>query len=266
MSSRADKRERDGERRLGISPVAARSVGTDRVAAVANHQPRPALPTQRHPAKFSATVLEAIAGHPLLPVAGLILDPFAGVGGVHKLATSERKTVGVELERPWAAAHPDTRVGDATALPGDWTGRFDAVATSPPYPTGMADYFRSADASKRNTYIHALRETLGPDYEMHPNNAARYGRGRKGKHWALIEKVWAEIHRVLADGGVAFINVSDHYEKGALVSVVDTHLQILEGLGFILLDRLPVVTPRNGQGANGKLRAEHEDILVLRRP
>jgi hypothetical protein len=89
-----------------------------------------------HPARFSAPVLAVIAsiveqeaqhlGRPMR-----LLDPFAGIGGIHTLSTDSAHeqgdlwgpmtsriiTVGIELEAEWACQHPRTIVGDARALP-----------------------------------------------------------------------------------------------------------------------------------------------------
>lgn len=57
----------------------------------------------QHPAKFSASILSRLAQ--LLnaePKPLLIIDPFAGVGGVHTLAGYGIETVGVEIEQEWA--------------------------------------------------------------------------------------------------------------------------------------------------------------------
>ena len=72
---------------------------------------------RKHPAPFSPAVLDEIER--LLDVwniHGKILDPFAGIGRVHLLASNTRKTVGIEIEPEWAHQHPDTRVGNALAL------------------------------------------------------------------------------------------------------------------------------------------------------
>lgn len=72
-----------------------------------------------HPAKFSDSFLHEVQclleAH--LPAGGLVLDPFAGDGGVHQLASDRYRTVGVEIQAPWALAHPGTIQGDALYLP-----------------------------------------------------------------------------------------------------------------------------------------------------
>ena len=75
-----------------------------------------------HPAKFSNPILAVInevlaeeskrQGRPYS-----VLDPMAGVGRIHELDHRYiSETIGVEIEPEWAAAHPGTEVGDATAL------------------------------------------------------------------------------------------------------------------------------------------------------
>lgn len=89
-----------------------------------------------HPAKFSAPIvaeLRAALAHwapvtPLFPSS--VLDPFAGVGGVHDLAAAGYDTTGLELEADWAATHPRTICGNATAMPFE-DGSFDIIVTSP---------------------------------------------------------------------------------------------------------------------------------------
>jgi hypothetical protein len=90
----------------------------------------------RHPARFTDVIIERVQrildaehGTPILDApAPRVLDPFAGTGGVHELIGYE--TLGVELEPEWAALHPRTILGDATALP------FLLVLWKPPTPRG----------------------------------------------------------------------------------------------------------------------------------
>lgn len=108
----------------------------------------------KHPAKFSDSVLDVIA--PILKnearrKGGIrVLDPFAGVGKVHLLATEPRaqypiRIVGVELEPEWANQHPNNEVGDALNL--RWrAGSFDAIVTSPVFGNRMSD---SHDAKEK---------------------------------------------------------------------------------------------------------------------
>ena len=116
-----------------------------------------------HPAKFSAPILVAIAEEldRFRPPNLSVLDPFAGVGGVHALEAAGFATWGVELEPEWARAHERTQVGDATHLPPAWSNEWGDIVTSPPYGNRMADsYAGDAKGSRRHTYRIALGREL----------------------------------------------------------------------------------------------------------
>ena len=74
-----------------------------------------------HPAKYSDAILDVLTGI-LLDEFSLqkhylhVLDPMAGVGGIHKLQNMYCGTTGVEIEQEWADAHERTQQGNATAL------------------------------------------------------------------------------------------------------------------------------------------------------
>jgi hypothetical protein len=138
----------------------------------------------RHPAKFSGPVLEQLrhlVDREVTDVGRLrVLDPFAGVGGIHTLATPTVMTVGVELEPEWANQHPATLVGNALDLPFA-NNSFDAVITSPCYGNRLADHHEARDMSIRHTYRHAL------------------GRPPSGSSSAVLQ--WGEAYRDLAASG-----------------------------------------------------------------
>jgi hypothetical protein len=109
-----------------------------------------------------------------LPEGGRVLDPYVGVGTVHRVEGFD--IFGSDIEEPYvreAPRHPLDLVADAEALPFA-DGTFAAIMTSPTFGNRMADYFHAKDNSRRNSYVHALRDVLGdPDYELHPHNTAR---------------------------------------------------------------------------------------------
>lgn len=214
-------------------------------------EPTPAVP---HPAKYSASLFAVF--EEMLPDNGRILDPFAGVGGIHRLATSTRVTVGVELEPEWAHQHPDTIVGNALDLSFD-DHTFDAIVTSPAYANRMADTY-AGDGTTRHTYRIAL------DRDLHPNNGG-------GMQWGdpyreLHRTAWIEALRVLKPRGRFILNISDHVRKGERQSVTAWHMATLLGLGFTFHDLVPVVTPRNRNGANSNARAAAEMVIAFDSP
>lgn len=218
-----------------------------------------------HPAPFSVEVLELIDREKLLPEVGIVLDPFAGVGRIHRLATASRLTIGVEIEPEWADAHPDTRVGDATRLPfGDRC--FDAACTSCTYGNRYSDHHRAGDGSYRRSYTHDLRAlTDNPERRLHRHNTGLF-KGTSREYWALHGAAWREVRRVLKPGAPFVLNVSDYIAGGERIPMVDGHAALLTlELDFILVDRFDVPTRRMRKGANAQLRVETEAVLVFER-
>jgi SAM-dependent methyltransferase len=252
----------------------------------ATEAPVPGIPP--HPATFSGPILGEIGGLIEYETQRLgrsvkVLDPFAGVGGVHALGRQgeqlgfaawwytdcdedpdaifgpghDIETVGVELEPEWARAHPRTIIGDATALPfGD--ACFDVVATSCTYGNRMADHHNARDGSTRITYTHKLGRPLTPGN----SGAMQWGEPYRELH----VRAWGEVRRVLRPDGLLLLNVSNHIRKGAEVPVVEWHAETLVGLGFIVKDDVLVPTARMRFGANGAARVGCEHIIVARRP
>jgi len=216
-----------------------------------------------HPAKFSAPIIEVI--RPMLdelsflrdPPPMRVLDPMAGVGTVHTLAIPNViQTWGLEIEPEWADQHPNTWEGDATAMPFP-DNYFDAIVTSPPYGNRMADQFVSKDGTRRITYYHFLGRRL------HENSAAGMHFG--DEYQKTMRDIFIECKRVLTMRGAIILNVSDFIKNGQVVPVVQFYLDLLHDLGYHVSRDVPVPTQRMKFGANGKLRVDHERVILFTR-
>lgn len=216
-----------------------------------------------HPARYTPAILQHLQAE--LHTEALthtrplqVLDPFAGVGTIHQLATPDHiHTVGIELEPEWAHAHPRTIVGDATRLP--FPARtFDAVATSPAYGNRMADQYDGRDGSRRSTY----RLSLGRPLHPRSGAALQWGTTYRQLHTAA----WHETYRVLRPGGLFLLNIKDHIRKGRPQRVPGWHLQVATTLGFHLEHIEVIPTPGMRHGANHQARVDHELVATLRKP
>ena len=220
----------------------------------------------KHPAKFSRAIVEAIertlvAYVPPGTLAGepTVLDPFAGVGTIHRLRKIGYQTVGVELEREWADQHPGTICGDSTRLaelvyP---FSAFDAVVTSPAYGNRMADAYDGRDGSRRSTYRLALGRPLSDG-----NGAGlHWGDEYRELHWI----VWQQCAQVLKPGGFFLLNVSDFVKNDYTQPVALWHAATLSRLGFQLVRWEPIDTQRFGLGSDASRgqRAREEWLLTF---
>ena len=214
------------------------------------------LPGQhvRHPARYSVELLPTLAMY--LHGCTRILDPFGGVGGIFALAPflPGCQIEAVEIEPEWAGQDPRVTVGNALVLP--WPAMtFDAVCTSPCYGNRMADHHEAHDASRRNTYRHALGRPLHPDNA----GALQWGDGYRAFHLCA----WTEARRVLSPGARFVLNVKDHIRAGQRMMVTDWHVQALTRLGFRLVERSEVACPGQRRGANGHLRVDAESVILF---
>lgn len=206
--------------------------------------------TVRHPATFSDSILERMAALLLEEHARhtrhlRVLDPFGGVGKVHRLpglAGVDATTVAVELEPEWAQ-----------------------VAGGPsPQVEGRCPACKGSGVTLRHTYRHALGR------ELHRQNAGALQWGHAYRQ--LHERAWAEALRVLVEGGLAIVNVSNHLRPpaggGPAVEqhVVEWHLNTWLRLGCSLAGAWPVATSRLRHGANHSARVEQEFVLAFRTP
>ena len=216
-----------------------------------------------HPAPFSTAILCLVANRGLLP-RGLILDPFAGVGRIHRLADAEHYTVGVEIEDVWEQHHPRTMRGNALQLPFR-DGCFDGVFTSPVYGNRMSDSHTARDGSLRRSYTHDLRRATGDaTRRLHPDNAGTMYAWQPA-YWEFHERAWTEVRRVLKPGGRFLLNVSNCMRQKTEVPVVTHHAVLAGSLGFRFVGEHSVETPRMRYGENADERVPAEKLLVFER-
>jgi len=221
-----------------------------------------ATPT-RHPAPFSDAILSVIAEQ--LREVGVprwVLDPFAGVGGVHRLRelAGVTFTTGIEREAEWAQQHPHTFCGDAL----DWLDcidprTFDGIVTSPAYGNRMADHHEARDGSVRNTYRH----TLGRPLSDNNSGAMQWGEQYRDFH----REVWRLTLRTLKPGGTFTLNCKNHIRRGVEQRVTEWHVETLmrdHPLRLVALD----VVPTRGlpMGANAQQRTPAEYVITFRKP
>lgn len=215
-----------------------------------------------HPAKFSGPVLDAVL--PWLDNGDRVLDPFAGVGGVHALRDEVPylDTVGIELEPEWALASPYTLTGDCLQVMSMMlTGSFDVVVTSPCYGNRMADSHvqGEGDTSERITYTHKL----GRQLTAGSSGSMQFGPEYQAFHAA----VWSEVARLVRPGGLLLLNISNHIRSGLEVGVTGWHVSTLlaDGGRWNLKKVVPIETRRMRKGQNGSLRVRNEWLCVLTR-
>lgn len=212
---------------------------------------------KRHPAKYNDKLLPVFAK--VLEEHGCkrILDPMCGTGKVFLLSTwlPELVIEGVELEPEWAVYDDRITLGSAFDLP--WSAdTFDAIVVSPPYGNRMADHHEAKDASRRNTYRHALERPL------HNENTGQLQWG--DKYRIAHRMAWNEARRVLRPGGIFVLNCKDHIRAGEVQPVTQWHVDTLLGMEFTVLNWYLIPCSGVRYGQNHSARVENEDVVVLK--
>lgn len=256
--------------------------------------PTPTIP--KHPAKFSAPILDAISDLAStwdLLDAKRVLDPMAGVGYIYQVFP---QAIGIELMPRWAAADERTRVGNILTMANSIGARqFQLIVTSPTYGNRMADSHNAQDGcgkcegygyllreaegdwklcplcqgsglSKRNTYFHQH----GPEGWVEDQNACTL-QWPSADYKAFYETAWWCVSLRLDKptekrrGGFFMVNISDHYRNHRRQYVERWHVATLKKLGLEYVDRVRVQTQRQKQGANGNSRAKTEGLHLFQR-
>lgn len=212
----------------------------------------------KHPAKYSDALIPVLAEIVKRYGCKNILDPFAGTGRIFELWDHgvEADITAVEIEPEWASLFQMTICADALDLPWDG-GYFDCICTSPTYGNRLADHHNAKDASKRNGYKFALGR------DLHENNS---GKLQWGEDYRFFHRdAWFEALRVLRDGGIFILNISDHIRGGRVMPVTDWHARTLQAWGARLIEHHKIETPRLRYGANHRARVNHESVIVFRK-
>lgn len=221
----------------------------------------------RHPARYTPSVVEVAAD--VLKRYGAIdtIDVFAGtcerIVALHDHGWNG-DIYANEIQRRWAMQAPASvhvTIGDAERLPYE-SNRFSSAFTSVVYGNRMSDHHRAKDGSRRNTYTHAYGE------ELDVENTGRMqftGKRQSSLQYATKHKrCYIELRRVLADGAIFVLNVSNHIRKGSVVRTTLWHVLALKSLGFEVIEWHRIETPRLRYGANGEKRVKYENVVVFR--
>lgn len=213
------------------------------------------MATVRHPATYTDTLLPVMAD--MLPANARVLDPFGGTGKIFKLLEfrPDLRIEAIEIEPEWASLDSRITLGNALMLP--WQAdSFDAICTSPCYGNRMADHHEAKDASRRNTYRHALGRPLSKENA----GAMQWGDAYRDFH----RRAWLEAKRVLRPRGTFILNIKDHVRAGKCQQVSQWHVDTLFDMGFSIVDWRTVETPGQRYGANGGARLDHENVIAMR--
>ena len=247
----------------------AGTISVERAVHIARANRRAERHPHEHPAPYPNEVLDCFARH--IPGFSTVLDPFAGVGGIHRLRDrGEFCTVGIELEPEWASKHPDNICGDSTKLAGLWpeinskltNPWIDVIATSPTYANRLADkYLPELDANDRRTYVCRLgrQPTKGSSCTM------QWGREYRELH----QSVWEQSVAMLTPGGLFLLNCKDHYRKTTdeiRVGVTGWHVGMLNDLGLSVRDIEAMETIGDTSRANTKRGPEYVVVMQKKGP
>jgi DNA modification methylase len=152
-------------------------------------------------------------------------------------------------------------VGDARRLEGIDDNAVELVVTSPPYP------------------MIELWDDVFADLDPAVGDALDAGDGAAAFDLMhdVLDDVWAEVERVLVDGGIACVNVGDATRSlDGSFRVYQNHARVVESFAALGFDPLPEILWRKpgnaaakfmGSGMvppNAYVTLEHEYVLILR--
>lgn len=177
---------------------------------------------------------------------GIVMDPFAGVGGTllgASLCSPPRTAVGIEINPRWVEIynqvleqHPELQqgkihVGDCRKLMGDMPANsVDFVATDPPYNLQLK---RTMCTGKASPFTN--RHT---DYNMVSHEDGDIANsGSYEEYLTAMGEVFTQCYRVLKSGGYMVVILRNAYQEGKYIF---THAdlarvagEINQGRGFV---------------------------------
>ena len=214
----------------------------------------------RHPAKYNDKFIPIFAD--ILKDKERVLDPFAGVGkiGLIKNFGFNGEIYANDIESDWIEPN-EFKCDHVTIEDSEFLNHedefFDAICTSPTYGNRMADHHNAKDGSMRNTYTHCI----GHDLENGNTGKMQWGIEYREKH----ERIYKNLCRMLKCGGIFVLNVKNFIKKGKEIDVTQFHIDVLGEYGLEVEGCIKVPVNSNGFGANGKIRVDHEWIIILKK-
>ena len=224
-----------------------------------------------HPAKFSDVILDQLAQ--IIPIGATVLDVCSGIGKLGKIKDRgwQGYIIGQEIEEEWALQACKNGVdiqyiADATDPVNylQFKG-VNVVCTSPVYGNRLSDHFNPGenDKSFRMTY----KLCIGRDLHIHNTGRYRYqpkkGGSRESEYCHLHKKIWDNVATLDLD--LLVVNVSNYIVKGEERDATQWHIDYLESIGFTLIEKREVKTPRLRVGANRDKRVNCEYICLFKK-
>ena len=142
----------------------------------------------------------------------------------------------------------------------DQVATFDEIAEE--FGERVAGIVRECSDTEEDPKPPWQRMTGDPERTLHPNNSGTLQWGRRYREFH--ERAWTEVQRVLKPGAMFILNSSDHIRNGEVQPVTEWHLSTASRLGFEMIDRIEVPTPRMRNGANFSARVDHETVACSR--
>lgn len=226
-------------------------------------------------------------------IAGRVVNPFALFS-----STIQKALVGVkrlsEAYGDFPAGLPECELGDATALPAEYTAKFDAVITSPPYHNAV-DYYRRHQLEMfwlGHVETQQDRVAMLPKYigrhrvpTKHPLLQGNWHAAALSVEWyekirsvseqrandfrvyiAAMSKAFQEMYRVTVNGARAIMVVGKSTWNGQRIptdllfaEIASGQFALEETLWYPVKNRYMSYTRRNGADIS------HEYVLVFKR-